>query len=298
MRPSSLFVLASLCATACGTTPPAPEPERAAQRIAPPAAESPVDRVLDIPARDQAPERPETGWCAETAIQEAMLYFGAYAPQRDINRAGSPRNPDLYWDDVPVALDALGLESTRWSGRGGQSKFTAWVRERLHDGHPVIAGVKLYPTEHPRWGLDHIVLIVGAEKTGALLINTTWGWRTRRSKSELASTDEGISLANRSGRQFAYAVTGFSSERPWPRVRLRVVGESKSAIEAEVHATGLIEGSRYELRRIDSAGDVVARETFEAGATSDIFPVALDPGEPAQFEVHPRRARSSAEDSR
>ena len=34
----------------------------------------------------------------------AMSYYGAYASQQTINRAGKPVHPDLYADEVPVAM--------------------------------------------------------------------------------------------------------------------------------------------------------------------------------------------------
>ncbi len=40
----------------------------------------------------------------------------------------------------------------------------------------MLAGVKVLPTQHPEWGLDHFVLVVGHGDQG-LLVNTTWGDR-------------------------------------------------------------------------------------------------------------------------
>jgi hypothetical protein len=162
--------------------------------------------LLDIPARKQAPESPKEGWCAETAIQEAMIYFGKRISQRRINHAGRPSHPDLYWSDLPRALAQLGFKFRRWSGPRGQKAFVAWVKKQLRAGKPVLAGVKLLPTRHPQWGLDHIVLIVGFDDA-ALHINTTWGTRQRRTLAELAG-QKGISFRNRSGRFFAFALEG------------------------------------------------------------------------------------------
>lgn len=279
----------ALTLLSCGTpaTTSAPEPQPLLESIAR-SSEAAADtsrRVLDIPARDQAPERPAEGWCAETAIQESMLHFGAYAPQRDINRAGKPRNPDLYWDDVPVALEALGVAYTRWSGKGGQAEFSDWVEAQLAAGHPVIAGVKIYPTDHPRWGLDHIVLIIGVDDSGAMLINTTWGYRLRRSKSQLASTRDGISLANRYDRQFAYAITGFENAANGPTVRLDLERESESEIAGVVRLANLSEGATYQLRRIDAHGRLVDTRRFDASAASGTVSVRLDPDHTARFEI-------------
>jgi hypothetical protein len=51
---------------------------------------------LEIPDTGQEKRRPESGWCGEAAIQMALSYYGGYASQRAINRAGKPVHPDLY----------------------------------------------------------------------------------------------------------------------------------------------------------------------------------------------------------
>lgn len=144
--------------------------------------------VLSIPARAQAPESPPSGWCGETAIQEGLLYFGIWAPQDAINRAGRPAHPDLYSTEIARALTALGMHFSAYRGSRGYEPFSRWVRESLDAGKPVLAGVKLLPTEHPEWGLDHFVLVVGYGPKG-LLVNTTWGYR-----ASIADGNRGISL--------------------------------------------------------------------------------------------------------
>src|SRR5687767_11164644 len=132
-----------------------------------------ADVLLPIPARAQAPESPPSGWCGETAIQEGLLYLGVWAPQRLINQAGHPSHPDLYSPDIPVALAELGVRTIVYPARGkGYEPFAKWIRASIEDGDPVLAGVKILPTEHPEWGLDHFVLVVG-HGTKGLLVNTT-----------------------------------------------------------------------------------------------------------------------------
>lgn len=139
-----------------------------------PAAEA--DLVLAIPARHQEPAAPAAGWCGETAIQEGLLHLGVFASQGAINKAGHPVHPDLYATEIPGALHALGVRFTPYPGARGYDQFRPWVVRALDAGHPVLAGVKLVPSEHPGWGLDHFVLVVGYGKRG-LLVNTTWGYR-------------------------------------------------------------------------------------------------------------------------
>jgi hypothetical protein len=167
--------------------------------------------VLHIPARAQASGAPAAGWCGETAIQEALLYYGRRVSQRRINRAGRPSHPDLYWGDIPRALRALGVRYQRWS-RGNLRAFFAWIRSQLSRGRPLLAGVKIYPTEHPRWGLDHMVLIVGYDRRG-LFINTTWGTRVHRTWAQLSSRARGFAFANRYRRYHAFAIEGVAKRR-------------------------------------------------------------------------------------
>ena len=135
-----------------------------------------ADLVLAIPARSQAPEAPPSGWCGETAIQEGLLHLGVTVTQSAINKAGRPAHADLYATEIPRALSALGVTFTPYRGARGYEPYRAWVVKALEAGHPVLAGVKLVPSEHPSWGLDHFVLVVGHGPRG-LLVNTTWGYR-------------------------------------------------------------------------------------------------------------------------
>ncbi len=132
-------------------------------------------RVLPIADREQAPESPPSGWCGETAIQEALLYFGVTLSQKSIHDAGNAKHPDLYSTEIPTALRNLHVRFTMYAPKTrGFASYTKWVRAAIDQGDPVLAGVKILPTEHPTWGLDHFVLIVGYGPNG-LLVNTTWG---------------------------------------------------------------------------------------------------------------------------
>jgi hypothetical protein len=136
-----------------------------------------ADLAAAIPARSQAPESPSAGWCGETAIQEALLHLGVWAPQRVINAAGNPAHPDLYSNEIPRTLDALGVAYASYApARRGYAPFATWVSAALDEGDPVLAGVKIFPTAHPEWALDHFVLVVAHGPKG-LLVNTTWGGR-------------------------------------------------------------------------------------------------------------------------
>ena len=178
--------------------------------------------VLPIAARAQAPESPAAGWCGETAIQEALLHLGVWAPQRLINASGKPAHPDLYSPDIPVALSALGVRYGSYRGPRGFEAFARWVREAIDQGDPVLAGVKILPTAHPQWGLDHFVLVVGHGSRG-LLVNTTWG----HSAWIGPKTSQGLSLER--------AFYGLRLRREPGSPRLTVIAETSDAVELRVH---------------------------------------------------------------
>jgi hypothetical protein len=129
--------------------------------------------LLGIDPRMHALGRPPEGWCGEVAIQEALLYYGVYYPQAEINAAGNPVHPDLYSNEIPRALRNLGMEIRQWPWRPTDlGDFLGWVRKQVSAGLPVLTGVKIYPTKHDEWSLDHFVLAVGVEGD-SLALNTT-----------------------------------------------------------------------------------------------------------------------------
>ncbi len=176
------------------------------------------NKELPIPDRKQHASSPPSGWCGETAIQEAMLHFGVWASQKRIHAAGKSKHPDLYADEIPVALAALGVEFTRYVP-SKKTSFDQFVRDAIDAGRPVLAGVKILPTEHPTWGLDHFVLVVGYGPSG-LLANTTWGaqqWVTD-------TAQKGLSLKN---AFYALAIHGSGP-------RLRVLEETDKQVRLSV----------------------------------------------------------------
>ena len=280
--------------TAPATSSSAPDDEKTSAPT--PTPQHTPDLLLPIAARNHAPERPEAGWCAETAIQEALLYYGAYAPQRLINKAGKPRHPDLYWSDVPVAMRKLGLKYQRWSGDGDLDDFMDWIEEQLDAGRPVIAGVKIHPTEHPSWGLDHMVLIVGYEQGQALYINTTWGHRKRFTRKALATAKKGIAFHNRSEHYFAYAIKGLPAYDQHQPTELRLAGttEDKAQLTGSLHLQGLVADQDYELLSYSLGGKrPTIAHPFTATAAQQMMPMTIDKTKSAVFRY---RAVASDED--
>ncbi len=171
---------------------------------------------LNIPNRDWDPQRPNksVGWCAETCIQMALAYYGVEISQKSINRAGSPSHPDLYMDEIDVALKELSLKYVSWKGKDKDlDDFIIWIRTMLDSNYPVLAGVKIYPDEKPDWFLDHFVLIVGYSKKG-FLVNTNMYGQKLISYKQLSSFHHGFSFRNRQNCYFARAITGLKNPVP------------------------------------------------------------------------------------
>ena len=152
----------------------------------------------------------EAGWCGEASIQMALSYYGKNVDQDVIHRAGKPKNSDLQDDDLEVALQALGAVFNRYEGEAKDSKeFVAWIQEQLRSKYPVICGCKIYPTDQPKWDVDHFVLVSGYNSKG-LLMNTQLDCdgQVLVKYAELSSTKEGYSFINPRKVYWGVAVTG------------------------------------------------------------------------------------------
>jgi hypothetical protein len=234
--------------------------------------------VLPIPARDQAKQAPPSGWCGETAIQEGLLHLGVWAPQAFINGAGKPKHPDLYSQEMPIALAELGVKYTFYAPKkSGFEAFAAWTREALEEGDPVIGGVKILPTEHPEWGLDHFVLVVGHGKKG-LLVNTTWG-----SREWVADGTNGLSFRN---AFYGIRLRGVQLPKNAIAARLAVIDEDMTSVKLRISCRGLQQGASYRFERRKGRWDAKPSwsETFTAASDrleKDLIQAA---NEPARFQ--------------
>jgi len=251
MRSTSALVpwVVSLCAcseTAPARLPRAAETDRttqAAKQVSLPAPPA----TLPVAPRAQARESPPEGYCGETAIQEGLLLLGVYAAQTHVNRLGRPVHPDLYSNELPVALRALGVRFTAFPG-GGYTAFVAFAREALAQGRPVVAGVKILPTAHPEWGLDHFVLVVGEGRDG-LLVDTTWGTREETN----AARTRGISLA---GAGYGLRLDGVDTPAGTTAAHLAIVAEGHDEVTLRVACPG---AATIEQRRSPSlSGPIVS----------------------------------------
>jgi hypothetical protein len=223
--------------------------------------------LLGIAPRIHELGRPPEGWCGEEAIQEALEYYGVYYPQEKINEAGKPVHPDLYSNDIPRAIKNLGFEYQPWAENTKDvGAFIAWIRHEIEQGSPVLVGVKIYPTQHEEWGLDHFVLAVGAEGD-SLILNTTWGFRYTLTEEQLRSTREGFSFANKYNTYYGLSIKGPNhANRENRPVRLFIEQETAERLAVIVKCENLEVGSKYSLYRLSSADEKnpTTRTTFQA----------------------------------
>lgn len=168
---------------------------------------------LNIANRDWDPDRKDksVGWCAEACIQMAMAYYKKAVSQKDINNAASPSHSDIYMDEIDIALEKLSVGYNAWHGKNKNIEdFVIWIKAMLNSYYPVISGVKIYPTEHPEWYLDHFVLIIGYNSKG-LLVNTNIQGQQLICFEQLNSYSKGFSFKNKHHRFYARAITGILS---------------------------------------------------------------------------------------
>jgi hypothetical protein len=238
----------------------------------------PSPAPLPIPARSHAPEAPPEGWCGETAIQEGLLHYRVWAPQRIINKAGKPTHPDLYSPDIPVALAELGVRFAFYPRGKGYEGFAAWVAKAVDEGDPVLAGVKILPTQHPEWGLDHFVLVVGHGAHG-LLVNTTWG--DRRWVAD--TTTPGLSFKN---AFYAIRLTGVTLAPNARPARLAFVEEKDAHVKLRVTCSGLAPGRSYRLERRSKRTDDKPLWSEELRADRDRVEkeLTVEADRPARFQ--------------
>ena len=119
----------------------------------------------------------------------------------------------------------------------------------------MLVGVKIYPTQHEEWGLDHFVLAVGVEGN-SLVLNTTWGFRYTLTERQLRSTKKGFSFANRYNSYYGISIRrSYRTDDGARPVRLFVQKETADRMAVIVKCEDLEPGVEYSLYRLSAAED-------------------------------------------
>lgn len=135
---------------------------------------------LDLPPRLQW--YANDGYCGETSMIAAGLYYGQYTSQYDARALASPGVPQssarsqllLGVNDVRAAA-AMHLASIEWPTyrNGSTEDFLAWVKRNVVHARPVIVGVYMNESvfsssSDESQQYDHIVVVVGVRSQHAL----------------------------------------------------------------------------------------------------------------------------------
>ncbi|HTA39388.1 MAG TPA: C39 family peptidase [Candidatus Acidoferrales bacterium] len=129
--------------------------------------------TLDVPPRLQW--NANFGYCGETSMISAGLYYGQYVSQytaRDIASDGTPQNQQnsqlLLGGNDMHAANLMHLSAVRWNtgAQRNTAEFLRWVRAKIERGYPVAIGVytnmrrfnEKLPGQHT---YDHIVPVTG-----------------------------------------------------------------------------------------------------------------------------------------
>ncbi len=246
----------------------------------------PLDAVrLPIADRAWAPGAPPEGWCGEASVQMVALHFGVFVPQAVAHALGRPAHVDLWEDDLPTALRALGLEFETFEGRGEAALLTFTVGH-LRRGHPVILGVKLVPSPHPQQAVDHLMPAVGFGP-GGLVVDTNFPQGQQAVPWAALRARDGLSLSSPQGRQFAWAVTGPGGVAGTRPVSVQVAPEQGQPLDVEVRVEGLEAGRAYRLLQRNLDGGL-HEATFVADAGVHLTRVTVPATEAAVFSCEPR----------
>jgi len=111
------------------------------------------------------------GYCGETSIQSAGIFFGNYWSQERVRYADGNEELLIGVNDVKAAK-ALKLDYEAWDYERKKtpqaSEFLSWIKNHINQGHPVVAG---WYEKQPRGDedYDHIMPIIGYEDVSRLV---------------------------------------------------------------------------------------------------------------------------------
>tara|TARA_Y100001970_G_C14132023_1_gene802202 strand:+ start:54 stop:716 length:663 start_codon:yes stop_codon:yes gene_type:complete len=163
------------------------------------------EKTLNVPILNQIDDAPDEGYCGESSIQMVLAYKGVYKTQKEINKAGNPKHPDLYSNELVPAIENV----TNKEYNGYEMKFydnhaINYIRREIDNNNPLIVMFKLNPSKNAHWWADHVSVVNGYDENG-LYILTTWDENPRiyRTFEQLSAYDlytedryEGYSFQN------------------------------------------------------------------------------------------------------
>lgn len=139
------------------------------------------------------------------------MHFGKNLTQKEINKAGGGNAKEGLWSEgIEVALQNLGVKHKSWRLETPvYSDYVKMIKEKLDQGYPVLAGVKINPTKHAQWFCDHFILIIGYTDDSFIYNSPTE--RKERTFLHFRYGDDdgsGLTLSNRFNYFFGVAIEG------------------------------------------------------------------------------------------
>lgn len=258
-------------------------------------AEAPVQ--LDIPAREQWTNN--RGYCGETSIQRAALFFGTYVSQREARKIIDPAQQQdaLVPDGTDTILTALRLEYEDWDFWGMPNPqyqaFLVWTKGHLAAGHPVIITAFDRAGSDPDY--DHIMLATGFQSPDSTIFHGTDAltfadnfqnaqlartfqtlWDTRRMAGNgitnefciPKSTDYGTAITGVRDDSGALRPVSISLDR-WNEPNV-TRGAAPVSLNAVITIKGLIPGATYALLRYNDPGKIPTGNYLKSAFSSKV----------------------------
>jgi len=239
---------------------------------------------LDIAPRKQWDNN--NGYCGETSIQQAALYFGCYISQYQVRNIINPTQRQDVWipENSDPIFDAMGFSIDVWNSHRPPPQYPTylgWIKSHLHKEHPVIFNVFIAGETDSDY--DHIMLATGFRSVDAdqyhdedvLIFNDNYSrtpyerafqtlWDTRSMKDNGAKYDYCVPR----DVDYGCAVTGIKTDStPLFPVSIKIDhwdepnitrGAQPIMFNASITIRGLSPGNRYILLRFDDYHQIKA----------------------------------------
>lgn len=166
------------------------------------------------------------GYCGETSLISAGLYYGQYVSQYKVRAIASKNTPQYFKKSQLLlgvndhyAASQMHLNSTEWNTDSEKNtpQFLAWVKKNVLLGYPVAIGV--YTNEYLFYGIknpydgdadyDHIVLVTGISSNHSFSNSNYYG------NDKIIFSDHGLwdDDCSKPPYIFQYSFNGFQANR-------------------------------------------------------------------------------------
>ena len=149
----------------------------------------------------------EEGSCIETCLWSVMNSLKKNKTQLEINLSCPDNGLGLHFHEITKVLKQFEIRYTVYCQDVDSSdslivsqRYKNFVYDKVvkkvQNGYPVLIGIKKFPTQHPDWFADHVVLVVGYNERTDELIYNDMNKRKRIKVMKLLDTLPGYSFVN------------------------------------------------------------------------------------------------------